>query len=92
LLRSRRRPRCSSRRSRPLSKAASQKRPPFQFNFNTGGDLEDETYFNLNFQPMIPFKLTDNWHAIARTILPINSLPGPNGTRFSGFGDLQSRQ
>jgi hypothetical protein len=24
---------------------------PFQFHFNTGGDLEDETYFNLNFQP-----------------------------------------
>ena len=28
---------------------------PFQFNFNTGGDLEDRTFFNLNFQPVIPF-------------------------------------
>ncbi len=64
---------------------------PFQFNFNSGGDLEDRTLFNLNFQPVIPFALNDRWHAIARTILPINSLPGPEGSRFSGFGDLQQQ-
>ncbi|HEX2442612.1 MAG TPA: hypothetical protein VHJ77_01610 [Vicinamibacterales bacterium] len=64
---------------------------PFQFNFNTGGDLEDRTFFNLNFQPVIPFKVTENWHAIARTILPINSVPGAEGQRFSGLGDLQQQ-
>lgn len=31
---------------------------PFQLNFNTGGDLEERTFFNLNFQPVIPFKVT----------------------------------
>jgi hypothetical protein len=62
---------------------------PFQVNFNTGGDLEDATFFNLNMQPVIPFKLNDDWHAIARTIVPINSVPGPNGQSFSGFGDIQ---
>jgi hypothetical protein len=64
---------------------------PFQFNFNTGGDLEDTTFFNLNFQPVIPFVLNDRWHAIARTILPINSIPAPDGSRFSGVGDLQEQ-
>jgi hypothetical protein len=64
---------------------------PFQFNFNTGGDLEDGTFFNLNFQPVTPFKLTDEWNLIARTIVPINSAPGPDGTRFSGVGDIQEQ-
>jgi hypothetical protein len=64
---------------------------PFQFNFNTGGDLEQRTYFNLNFQPVVPFKMTTNWNAIARTILPINSVPGPDGTRYSGVGDIQEQ-
>ncbi len=64
---------------------------PLQFNFNTGGDLEDTTLLNLNFQPVVPFKVTENWNLIARTIIPINSFPGPEGTRFSGVGDIQEQ-
>jgi hypothetical protein len=64
---------------------------PFHFNFNTGGDLEDRTFLNLNFQPVIPFKLNDDWHVIARTIVPINSIPGAEGQRFSGIGDIQEQ-
>lgn len=64
---------------------------PLQFNFNTGGDLEDRTFLNLNFQPVIPFKLTRGWNVVARTIVPLNSLPGPLDTRFSGFGDIQQQ-
>jgi hypothetical protein len=64
---------------------------PFQFNFNGGGDLEDGTLFNLNFQPVIPFKLTPRVNVIARSIIPINSAPGPDGTRYSGVGDIQSQ-
>ena len=33
---------------------------PFQFNFNAGGDLEERTFFNLNIQPVIPFKAASN--------------------------------
>jgi hypothetical protein len=62
---------------------------PLQFNFNTGGDLEDRTFFNFNFQPVIPFSLNERWSVIARTIVPINSFPGPETTRFSGVGDIQ---
>ena len=54
---------------------------PFQFNFNTGGDLGDGTFFNLNFQPVIPFRLSDDWTAIARTIIPIDSVPAPTVSR-----------
>lgn len=64
---------------------------PFQFNFNTGGDLEERTFFNLNFQPVIPFKLSEDWSVIARTIIPISSFPGPGGTRYSGLGNLQQQ-
>jgi hypothetical protein len=64
---------------------------PFQFNFNTGGDLEDKTLFNVNFQPVVPFRLSANWNAIARTIVPIDSVPGPNGEQFSGVGDIQEQ-
>ena len=57
---------------------------PLQLNFNTGGDLEDRTLFDLNVQPVIPFSASQNWNVIARTIVPINSIPGRDGTRFSG--------
>ncbi|HEX2454740.1 MAG TPA: hypothetical protein VHI99_13635 [Vicinamibacterales bacterium] len=62
---------------------------PFQFNFNTGGDLGERTLLNVNFQPVIPFRLTDRWNVIARTIVPLESVPGDAGTRFSGVGDIQ---
>ena len=61
---------------------------PFQFNFNNGGGLKDETYFNLNFQPVIPIHISTKITLISRTIIPINSFPGPNGTRYSGTGDI----
>jgi hypothetical protein len=62
---------------------------PFQFNFNGGGDFEDETALNLNFQPVFPFKLSSNWNVIGRAIVPINSFPVADGTRSSGVGDVQ---
>ena len=47
---------------------------PLQFNFNTGGDLSHAMLFNLNVQPVIPFKLTPDWNVIARAIVPIDSV------------------
>lgn len=65
---------------------------PFQFNFNTGGGLKDQTFLNLNIQPVIPFELNDDWNIVVRTIIPINSAPAPNGTtRYSGVGDIQEQ-
>ncbi len=62
---------------------------PLQFNFNTGGGFLDQAGLNLNIQPVIPIHIGSGVTAIARTIVPINTLPGPDGTRFSGFGDIQ---
>jgi hypothetical protein len=64
---------------------------PLQFNFNNGGDLDDGTLFNLNFQPVIPFGLTREVNVIARTIVPVVSAPGPAGARYSGIGDIQEQ-
>lgn len=64
---------------------------PLQFNFNSGGDLEDRAFFNLNFQPVIPFRATERWKVIARFIVPINSFPGPVDVRYSGIGDIQTQ-
>src|SRR5215471_18616921 len=52
---------------------------PFQFNFNGGGAYTDQTYFNLNFQPVIPIHVTRSLTLISRTIIPIDSIPAGNG-------------
>ena len=62
---------------------------PFQFNFNSGGAYHDQTFFNLNFQPVIPIHLTHSLTYIVRTILPIVSIPTSDGISYSGVGDTQ---
>jgi len=64
---------------------------PFQFDFNTGGGLEDRTFFSLNFQPVMPIKVTPSINLIARTIVPVVSIPGPDGLRVSGVADFQQQ-
>ena len=64
---------------------------PFQFNFNGGGDLNDQTALNVNFQPVIPFKITDRWNGITRIIVPMNNMPTGFDTRASGIGDIQAQ-
>jgi hypothetical protein len=64
---------------------------PFQFNFNTGGGLGDQTLFNLNFQPVIPIHLGSKVNLIARSIVPIFSAPAAGGERERGLGDIQEQ-
>jgi hypothetical protein len=66
---------------------------PFQFNFNSGGALENgRAIYNLNFQPVVPFRLGTQWSLIARTIVPYLNIPGPGATeRVTGFGDIQEQ-
>ena len=64
---------------------------PFQFNFNGGGGLEDETHFNLNFQPVFPVRLTSSVGLIVRPIFPFHSFPGEAGAQNGGFGDIQTQ-
>src|SRR5215475_15293199 len=48
---------------------------PFQYNANLNFGPEKQTLDVLNFQPVIPFSLTQDWNVITRTILLINSEP-----------------
>lgn len=72
---------------------------PFQNNFDFGGGFDDDGFrYTLNFQPVVPISLNDNWNLISRTILPIvyqeDILPpevtptdvDPNDDQF-GLGD-----
>lgn len=44
---------------------------PFQNNFDFGGGPHNKGFqYRLNFQPVIPHVLNDNWNLITRTIIP----------------------
>jgi len=61
---------------------------PFQFNFNSGSAaLGDQSSMLLNVQPVLPMHLTPRWNLIARTILPVLSVPSGTG-RATGVGDI----
>jgi hypothetical protein len=45
---------------------------PFQSNFEWGGGPHSGGFkYTLNFQPVIPISLTDDWNLISRTIAPV---------------------
>jgi len=68
---------------------------PFQSNFDYGaGPNGDGFTYLMNFQPVIPFSLNEDWNLITRTIIPyvdqtdIFGTPGaPSGSQ-NGFGDV----
>ncbi len=45
---------------------------PFQFNLDRKiGSSDEGKKYTLNFQPVIPFSINDDWNLISRTIVPI---------------------
>lgn len=63
---------------------------PFQNNTNFGFGPDGKTQNVLNIQPVLPFKLNEDWNLITRTILPLVSQPAltPNSNRTFGTGDM----
>jgi hypothetical protein len=63
---------------------------PFQNNFNFGIGPNEACQYVLNFQPVIPISLSEDWNLITRTILPTINMPSPApGIRSAfGLGDL----
>lgn len=65
---------------------------PFQFNYNgkIGPRDKGQTVY-MNFQPVIPIHLTENWNLIARTVAPLvwqtSVFPG-SGTQ-TGLGNIE---
>jgi hypothetical protein len=59
---------------------------PAMLSFGFGFGPERNTQPTLNFQPVIPFRLTEDWRIITRSSLSIIHLPDPDDT--TGLGDL----
>lgn len=64
---------------------------PFQMNWDFRmGPLDQGTQFKLNFQPVVPLQLNQDWNLIVRTIVPyINQEDGLKGPlpKFPGLSD-----
>jgi hypothetical protein len=63
---------------------------PFQSNFYFNTGTKDATVYVLNVQPVIPFKLSEDWNLITRTIMPIINQPSlfPRMESAFGMGDI----
>jgi len=63
---------------------------PFQTNWEYGVGPEDKTRFLLNFQPVMPFSLNEDWNLISRVIVPVLSQPPlvSGGEATFGVSDL----
>ena len=48
---------------------------PIQNNFDFGVGPNNVTQFTLDIEPIIPFRLNEDWNLITRTIIPIISQP-----------------
>ena len=62
---------------------------PFQFNFNFNQGPLNRYGTVLNFQPVLPFRLSKKWNVITRTIIPIIQKPDmlSNEGSTSGIGN-----
>jgi hypothetical protein len=81
----------ASRLARQLSNpVASLVSVPFQSNWDFGVGPEEKQRYLLNFQPVMPFSLNDDWNLIARVIVPVISQPPlvPGGQPTFGIGDF----
>jgi hypothetical protein len=63
---------------------------PFQSNFEFGGGPNGDGFrYILNFQPVIPISISENWNLISRTIVPFISQHDMIGTTSqTGLGDI----
>ena len=63
---------------------------PFQDNIGIGyGPGNGQTQNVLNFQPVVPLHVTEDWNVITRTILPIVTQPSfTGGAATTGLGNL----
>lgn len=59
---------------------------PFQNNFNFGVGPDRVTQYVMNFQPVIPITLNDDWNLITRWITPVINQPSVAPGQASGFG------
>jgi hypothetical protein len=62
---------------------------PFQNNFDFGGGPRGDGFnYTLNFQPVVPFRMSDGWTLVTRTILPFTHLERYGPEHETGLGDI----
>ena len=62
---------------------------PFQNNFDYGGgSARKGSQYTINIQPVIPFKLNDDWNLITRTIVPVTQQVHIQPENVGGLGDI----
>jgi len=63
---------------------------PFQMNWDAGVGPEKGRRFILNFQPVLPFSVNEDWNLITRIIVPIIGQPVlvSGGEPSFGLGDI----
>lgn len=64
---------------------------PLENDFNPQTGIDKDDSYVLEMKPVVPFRLSNNWTLITRTIIPVIQVPdlapGVNGT--AGLGDVQ---
>lgn len=61
---------------------------PFQSNLDFGAGRRDDGFgYTMNFQPVVPFRLTDDWTLITRTIVPFIYRERYTPNDEAGLGD-----
>ncbi|MCX6552387.1 MAG: hypothetical protein NTY02_15520 [Acidobacteria bacterium] len=61
---------------------------PFQMNWDMGIGDRQATGALLNFQPVVPFGISQSTNVILRVIMPLASQPTNDGQRLNGVGDI----
>lgn len=63
---------------------------PLQLNWQEGVGPYNDLSFNMKFQPVVPFHITEKWNLIGRMILPYINQPAltTGGPTASGTGDI----
>ena len=70
--------------SNPVSDIVSV---PLQFNWINGNGPQQDLRFVMNFQPVVPFAISEKWNLIGRWIMPYESQPASLGSA-AGLGDI----
>lgn len=64
---------------------------PFENDFNPQTGIHKENSYVLEMKPVVPFKLSNDWILITRTIIPVIQVPdlAPSVHGTTGLGDIQ---
>ncbi|MFD2890733.1 neuromedin U [Flavobacterium chuncheonense] len=56
--------------------------------FQNNTDFGDDNTNTLNIQPVLPFKISESWNLVTRTIVPIMSAPTIHDNNVTGIGNI----